>query len=61
METKKDCAEYLLSHAENCSKRYIDDESFVLKLMDMPIYKLIFFRKRIIINHIKKMLEKYQF
>lgn len=36
--------EYVLNKAETYQQRYIEAEKFILKLIDMPWYKAIYYR-----------------
>lgn len=52
-------AEDLMQRFERCSQRYIDNEKFIVGLNDMPLWKRIFFWRRIILKHTQAMLKKY--
>ena len=59
MKNNKESLNWLLTHTENCSIRYIEAEQFILDLLLIPFYKRIFIYKKIL--KFLKSREKYKF
>jgi hypothetical protein len=60
MEYTKSDLNWLMRQCEMRSQRYMDDEELLLEIMKMPFWKRLFLRRKII-NHMKRMLNKYSF
>lgn len=50
----------LLTMAESFQNRYIENEEFLLAYVTLPWWKRILFGRRIILNHINDVLDKYK-
>jgi hypothetical protein len=51
----------LLGRVEKCSERYIENEQFISDLLKMPLWKRIFLFRKTILDHLDKILKKYDF
>ena len=51
--------EWLLKKCEKLTERYLEDEKFIISFVTMPFWKRLFFGKRIILNHLSYILNKY--
>jgi hypothetical protein len=52
---------HLLDESKSKSKRYIENEQFLISLLEMKWYIRIFQSKKLIKRHIKSMIIKYNF
>lgn len=51
----------LMTQMEIRSQRYIEHEKFICDYLDMNFFKKLLFGKKIIISHMKNIVEKYKF
>lgn len=53
-------ANELLSGSEQLTRRYIENEKFIVSLLDLPWYKNFFIKNKIL-NHLRHIMDSYRF